>query len=66
MKLNTEMLREDLIRYHETASRIGLPLASESAEALRAAGEEELVSVAADQGWDLGKYIIREREAPDA
>ena len=58
MKLNTEALRRDLIRYHETAEMIGLSHVSESREQLEEAEEEELVSVAADQSWDLGKYIV--------
>ena len=58
MKLNTEALRRDLLRYHETAEMIGLPHVSGSTEQLEEAEEEELVSVAADQGWDLGKYIV--------
>ncbi len=58
MKLNTEALRQDLIRYHETAGMIGLPHVSASREQLERAEEDELVSVAADQGWDLGKYIV--------
>ena len=61
MKLNTEALRRDLIRYHETAKMTGLPHASASTRQLEEAEEEELVSVAADQGWDLGKYIVRKR-----
>lgn len=58
MKLNTEALRGDLIRYHEIAEVAGVPHISESVEQLEEAEEEELVTVAADQGWDLGKYIV--------
>lgn len=60
MKLDTEALRADLVRFHEMAAAIGLQHVSESTDQLAAAKEEELVSIAADQGWDLGKYILRE------
>ena len=57
MKIDTERLREDLRAYARMAVELGLPCAAEDPEALARASEEELVDLAATQGWDLGKYV---------
>lgn len=58
MKIDTEMLRNDLVKYCRAAAGIGLPLPEGPADAAETAREDELVSMAADLGWDLGKYIL--------
>ena len=57
MKLDAETLRSDLILYHETAWKLGLPTACRSLEELHAAGEAEMVDMAATLGWDFAKYV---------
>jgi hypothetical protein len=62
MKLDAETLRSDLILYHETAWKLGLPAACGSLEELNGAGEAGLVDMAATLGWDLAKYVTIENK----
>ncbi|MDO4620958.1 MAG: hypothetical protein Q4B09_10095 [Lachnospiraceae bacterium] len=57
MNMDFEALRKDLIQYFDVARQIGLLCAAESEVQIMNADEAELVSLAADQGWDLGRYI---------
>ncbi len=57
MKINTELLRKDLLEYTEMAARIGLPLPARPREEIPGAEEEQLVEMAADLGWDFSKYL---------
>lgn len=57
MKLDAETLRDDLVLYHETAWKLGLPAACRSLDELNGAGEAELVDMAATLGWDFAKYV---------
>ena len=57
MKLNEELLRNDLKNYVETALRIGLPCAVDDPAVIDRATDAELVDIAAVSGWELGKYV---------
>lgn len=57
MKLDVERLRSDLTEYCELAGRVGLPLPSSDSSLIPSADEERLIDMAADLGWDFGKYV---------
>ena len=57
MKMDAEKLRNDLTAFYEMSSRLNLPVKCKDHPELISADESELITVAADEGWDLGKYI---------
>ncbi|MBQ6376145.1 MAG: hypothetical protein IJJ52_00745 [Lachnospiraceae bacterium] len=57
MKIDTEMLRKDLLEYTEMAARMGLPLPVRPREEIPDAEEDQLVEMASDLGWDFFKYL---------
>ena len=57
MKMDAEKLRGDLIAFYEMSSRLNLPVKSKDHPDPETADEAELITAAADEGWDLGKYI---------
>ena len=57
VKLDEDLLRNDLRAYAEMVQRIGLPSSIGDVREVEQATDAELVDMAATEGWDLAKYV---------
>lgn len=57
MDMDFEKLRKDLVDYITFALSHDLPCAACDTKEAMEADEAQLVALAAEQGWDFGKYV---------